>query len=138
MKTLQDVARAYKQAAGRAIYPGVPYSGYKTGSSRAFKTGNLLSSFVSSPKNAPAVIGKDIINGFQLVLEVAPDKASYGTYVHYGTSKMKARPFAEIATNDTNFQAMLDEYLSDKVGDFVEEYIGSMDSQWKSAGFQVS
>ena len=57
MKTLQDVAKAYKQAAGRAIYPGVPYSGYKTGSSRAFKTGNLLSSFVSSPKNAPNVIG---------------------------------------------------------------------------------
>jgi hypothetical protein len=116
----------------------VPYSGYKTGTSRAFKTGNLLSSFVTSPKNAPNVIGKDIINGFQLVLEVGPDKAPYGTYVHYGTSKMKARPFAELATNDVTFQAVLDEYLGDTRDMFVEEFMGSMDSKWKTAGFSVS
>lgn len=138
MKTLQDVAKAYKQAAGKAIYPGVAYSGYKTGTSKAFKTGNLLTSFVTSPNNTPNRIGRKTITGFELILEVGPDKAEYGKYVHYGTYKMQSRPFAELATNDTTFQATLDEYLSQEVGNFVEEYLGAMDSEWKTAGFEVS
>ncbi len=89
MKTLQDVAKSFKKAAGKAIYPGVSYSGYKTGTSKAFKTGNLLSKFVTSPQNAPNQIGRKTINGFELVLEIGPQGAEYGTYVHYGTSKMK-------------------------------------------------
>ena len=95
MKTLQDVAKSFKKAAGKAIYPGMPYSGYKTGTSKAFKTGNLLSKFVSSPLNAPNTIGKKIINGYQFILQVGPQGAEYGTYVHYGTSKMSKRPYAE-------------------------------------------
>ena len=139
MKTLQDVAKAYKQAAGKAIYPGVSYSGYKnTGTSKAFKTGKLLTSFVTSPNNTPNRIGRKTITGFELILEIGPDKAQYGTYVHYGTYKMQSRPFGELATNDTTFQAVLDEYLSQEVDDFVEEYLGTMDSKWKTAGFEVS
>ena len=59
MKTLQDVAKSFRKAAGKAIYPGVPYSGYKTGTSKAFRTGNLLAKFVSSPNNAPNQIVRE-------------------------------------------------------------------------------
>ncbi len=41
MKTLKDVAKVFKDKALQAINPGVPYKGYKTGSSKAFKTGKL-------------------------------------------------------------------------------------------------
>ncbi len=139
MKTLQDVAKSFKKAAGKAIYPGVSYTGYpKTNSSKAFATGNLLSKFVSSPLNQPNQIARKTINGFELVLQIGPQGAEYGTYVHYGTSKMKARPFAEIGANDSSFQSALDEYMIEEAGDFTAEYMGSMDSKWKSAGFSVS
>ena len=138
MKTLEDVAKAYKKAAGKAIYPGVNYSGYKTGTSKAFKTGKLLSSFVTSPNNAPNRIGRKTITGFELVLEVGPDGAKYGKYVHYGTYKMQSRPFAELATKDKEFQIELGLYMQELAGDFVEDYLGAMDSAWESAGFEVS
>ena len=51
---------------------------------------------------------------------------------------MKARPFAELATNDATFQAVLDEYLGNTRDMFVEKFMGSMDSKWKTAGFSVS
>lgn len=138
MKTLEDVAKSFRKAAGKAIYPGVSYSGYKTGTSKAFKTGNLLSKFVSSPQNAPNQIARKTITGFELVLRIAPKGAEYGTYVHYGTSKMKSRPFAELATNDSDFEAVLDEHLGNEVDNFVQDYLGAIDLEWKTAGFEVS
>lgn len=138
MKTLQDVAKSFKKAAGKAIYPGVPYTGYKTGSSKAFRTGNLLSKFVSSPQNAPNQIGRKIINGYQFVLQVGPQGAEYGSYVHYGTRKMNKRPFAEIAANDKEFQIELGLFLQDTAGEFVQEELGAMDALFRTAGFEVS
>jgi hypothetical protein len=139
MKTLQDVAKSFKKAAGKAIYPGVPYSGYKkTGSSKAFKTGKLLSKFVTSPQNAPNQIGRKTINGFELVLEIGPMGAEYGTYVHYGTSKMDKRPYAELATQDSEFNNVLDEFLGDEIDEMVLEEIGAMDAMFRTAGFEVS
>jgi hypothetical protein len=141
MKTLQDVALSFKQAAGRAIYPGISSSLVKfrtAPNSRAFKTGNLLTKFVTSPLNTPNNIAKKTINGFELTIEVGPDGAEYGKYVHYGTSKMGARPFAEMATQDDRFKAELDEFLGDEVDKVVQEFLGPMDSQWKDAGFSVS
>jgi hypothetical protein len=138
MKTLQDVAKSFRKAAGKAIYPGVPYSGYETGTSKAFKTGNLLSKFVSSPNNAPNQIGRKTITGFELVLEIGPRGAEYGTYVHYGTYKMNKRPFAEIAFDSPEFQIELGLYLQELAGDFVEEELGAMDSLFRTAGFEIS
>ena len=138
MKTLSDVAKAYKKAAGKAIYPGVPYSGYKTGTSKAFKTGNLLSKFVSSPLNAPNQIGRKTITGFELVLQIGPQGAEYGTYVHYGTSKMKSRPFASIGADDKEFNDVLDEFLEGQVDEMVLDELGAMDSQFRTAGFEIS
>ena len=136
--TLQDVAKQFRKSAGQAIYPGIPYSGYKTRSSKAFKTGNLLSKFVSSPNNQPNQIGRKTINGFELVLEVGPQGAEYGTYVHYGTSKMKKRPYAELATEDKRFNDVLDEFLGEEVDEMVLEEIGAMDALFRTAGFSVS
>lgn len=141
MKTLEDVAKSFKKSAGKAIYPGVKSSLVKFRGkdfSKAFKTGNLLTKFVQDPMNNSKSIGRKTINGFQLVLQVSPTGADYGKYVHYGTEKMGERPFAEIATQDPNFQTDLGLYLQDLAGDFVDEYMGTMDSKWKSAGFQVS
>ena len=138
MKTLQDVAKAFKQAAGRAIYPGVSYSGYKGNTSKAFKTGNLLTSFVTDPFNQPNQIGQKTQTGFQLVLQVGPGKAPYGTYVHYGTYKMKSRPFAELATDDRNFQSVLNEFLGETIDEEILERMCTMDSEWEQAGFTIT
>lgn len=142
MKTLSDVAKAYKKAAGKAIYPGSTYTSYKTGTSKAFKTGNLLSKFVTSPSNVPNSIGREnkLTKGikYTFVLDVAPTGAEYGQYVHYGTSKMGKRPFAEIGAESAEFQNALEEFLKDKVDDIATEYLDAIDTQFKKAGFTVS
>jgi len=142
MKTLSDVAKVYKKAAGKAIYPGSTYTSYKTGTSKAFKTGNLLSKFVTSPSNVPNSIGREnkLTKGikYTFVLDVAPRGAEYGQYVHYGTSKMGKRPFAEIGAESDEFQNALEEFLKDKVDDIATEYLDAIDTQFKKAGFTVS
>lgn len=140
MKTLQDVAKSYKKAAGKAIYPGVSYSGYKTGTSKAFATGNLLSKFVTSPRNQPNTIGREnkATGEYTFVLDIAPFGAEYGKYVHYGTSKMKERPFGELATKDNAFKQTLEEFIETKADEVVGEYVGQMDSNFEKAGFTVS
>ena len=142
MKTLQDVAKAYKKAAGKAIYPGSTYTSYKTGTSKAFKTGNLLSKFVTSPSNVPNSIGREnkLTEGtkYTFVLDIAPTGAEYGQYVHYGTSKMGKRPFAELGAESDEFQNALDEFLKDKVDVIATEYLDAIDTQFKKAGFTIS
>ena len=140
MKTLQDVAKSYKKAAGKAIYPGVSYSGYKTGTSKAFATGNLLSKFVTSPRNQPSIIGREnkATGTYTFILDIAPFGAEYGKYVHYGTSKMKERPFGELATEDNAFKQTLEEFISTQVGEVAAGYVDQMDSNFEKAGFTVS
>ena len=145
MKTLQDVAKAFKQAAGKSIYPGVDSSLAKFRGNRtiktykqstAFSTGNLLRNFVT--QNNPATIGRKTIEGFELVLNIAPNGAEYGQYVHYGTSKMGARPFAEIGADDKGFNDILDEFLDEQVDEMIASEVDQMDSQFKKAGFTIS
>lgn len=143
--TLQDLAAGYKSLVGRAIYPGIPYKSSPTArfkSSKAFKTGKLLRSFVTDPSNNPNRIGRKVINGYELVLNIAPKDAPYGSYVHFGTNKMEARPFAEIALEEpvlaTQFQKLLDEFISDKIDEQLEGEIKSIDEKFAKAGFSVS
>ena len=150
MKTLQDLAKQYRKSAAEAIYPGLPYSKYQRGpnsllpenpsgqGSRAFATGNLLTKFITSPQNALDNIIRPIVNGFEIVVDVAPKGAEYGTYVHFGTSKMLPRPFAQIGADDPKFQTELGLYMEDRAGDFVQEEVEQMDSMFKKAGFTVS
>ena len=145
MATIQDVAKVFRKEAGKAIYPGVPYSGYKTRSSRAFKTGNLLTKFISSPQNAINKIGSKIKGSYQFVIDIAPDGAEYGRWVHYGTrpkktkgTGMKARPFGEIAASSTNFKEALDELIMGDLDGVVEPLFDAMDNEFGKAGFKVS
>jgi hypothetical protein len=138
MKTLEDVAKKYKQTAAQAIYPGFPYPAYeKTKSSKAFKTGNLLSKFVSANADNTA-IGRRIVNGFEFILNISPDGAKYGQYVHNGTIKMEARPFAEIALEQPSFQKVLDEFIQEQVDNQVQLQLEKFNKDLERAGFRIS
>jgi len=85
MKELKDLAKGYRKLAAEAIYPGLPYSKYKRApksplpenpngqGSRAFSTGNLLTKFISSPQNAIDKIASKVGDGYQIVVQIAPD-----------------------------------------------------------------
>ena len=138
MKTLQDVAKQYKKSAAQAIYPGFPYPAYqKTRSSKAFKTGNLLTQFVRNNADDTA-IGRKIVNGYEFTLNVAPQGAEYGRFVHFGTTKMQARPFAQIGAEDKKFRDTLDEFLMGELDQMVMKELSGVSQQFKKAGFQIS
>lgn len=143
--TLVDLAAGYKSLVGRAIYPGIPYKSKTTGrftSSKAFKTGKLLRSFVTDADNNPKKIGRKTITGYELVVKVAPDGAPYGAYVHFGTSKMEARPFAEIALDESplkqQFDSMINEFVSEQIDEQLEGEFDKLSQNFIKAGFSVS
>lgn len=138
MVTIKDVAKTLTKTAGKALYPGVPYSGYKkTASSKAFDTGALLSSFVQ--KNRPETIVKKTSRGYRLIFDLSlPSPKNYGVYVHYGTYKMDARPFVELGTEDPAFELALNQYFGNETLKLVEDMLQPMDTQFKAAGFKVS
>lgn len=155
MKTLKDLSKQYRKSAAEAIYPGLPYPSYRRSpnsilpenpsgqGSRAFATGNLLTKFISSPTNVPKDIGRKIIDEkgrivYQLTLDIAPPGASYGFYVHDGTTKMLKRPFAEIAANEPKFVSALDEFMGDKSDEYVTSEVSQMDNMFNKAGFTIS
>lgn len=138
MKTLQDVAKVLRKEVGKALYPGVPYSGYKTRSSKAFKTGNLLTSFIKSPDNQFNRIGRKVVNGYEFVLNIAPQGAEYGEYVHNGTRKMQSRPYGEIGASSMEFRTELDLFMIDRVDEMMDGVFEQLDTDFKKAGFKVS
>ena len=150
MKTLNDVAKQYRKSVAKAIYPGVPYTQYKRSKnsklrpnppgqgSQAFDTGNLLTKFISDPQNALNRIASKIGGGYQLVVNIAPNGASYGRWVHNGTTRMKKRPYGELGANDADFKAVLDEFLADEVNDVVEGEMEILNEMFNKAGFKVT
>jgi hypothetical protein len=138
MKTLNDVAKAYKQAALQAINPGVPYKGYKTGSSRAYRTGNLFNQVNSSNNiNSMSKLGRDK-KSFTISFDIAPNGAIYGQYVHNGTSKMRKRPFGEIAANSKLVKEAVDDYMNKVVESELETEFEMLNKRFLQAGFRVS
>lgn len=150
MKTLQDLAKQYRKSASEAIYPGLPYSQYQRApksplppnppnqGSRAFSTGNLLTKFISSPQNAIESIASKIGNGYQIVVNVAPEGAEYGRWVHYGTRKMKARPFAEIAATEPKFLAVMDEFMQSESEKMIDGEMEKLDETFNKAGWKIT
>ena len=137
MKTLKDVAKAYKQAALQAINPGVPYKGYKTGSSRAYRTGNLFNQVASSNNiNSMTKLGKDR-KSFTISFDIAPNGAIYGQYVHNGTSKMRKRPYGEIAANSKLVKEAVDDYMNKVVESELETEFEMLEKRFLQAGFTV-
>jgi hypothetical protein len=164
MKTLKDLAKVYRKSAAEAIYPGLPWDNYepkkkrklKSGrvidnpnwikwnklpkgqKSRAFDEGNLLTKFITSPQNAIDNIASKIGNGYQIVVNVAPEGAEYGRWVHFGTTRMLKRPFAEIATNEPKFVNALNEFMEGESDKMVEGEIEQLDDMFNKAGFTVT
>jgi hypothetical protein len=137
-KSLKDVAKVYKDKALQAINPGVPYKNYKTGSSKAYKTGRLLSS-IASENRISNIFRKDK-NTEQIVFsfDIAPNGAPYGKYVHNGTYKMGKRPFAEIAAESPEFKFALDQYINTNVVQGkLDSFFNNINEQMEKAGVKV-
>ena len=132
MKTLKDVAKVYRDQALKAINPGVPYSGYKkTGSSKAYKTGRLYKE-VAGRNRIQTMVTEDKRGNitFKLNFQV-PD---YAQYVHFGTKKMKGRPFAQIAALSPEFIKAKDEAMNEKSAEVLDEIFADLDKIWAAGG----
>ena len=131
MKTLKDVAKIYKENALRAINPGLPYRKYKTGSSKAFKTGKLYKE-VASRNRIQTMVTEDKQGNitFRLNFQL-PD---YAKYVHYGTKNMKARPFGQIAALSPEFIKAKDEAMNTKSAEVLDDIFADLDKIWKAGG----
>jgi len=135
MKTLKDVAKIYKDKALTAINPGVPYNKYKTGSSKAYKTGKMYKD-VASRNRIQTMFQKDKKGKITFTFNFSqPD---YAKYVHDGTRYMKARPFAKLAAQSPEFIKAKDELVGEEaklVLDGIFEELGTM---WESGGDNLS
>lgn len=135
MKTLKDVAKVYKDQALKAINPGVPYKGYKTGSSKAYKTGKLFKE-VAGRNRIQTMITEDKRGNitFRLNFQL-PD---YAKYVHFGTKKMKGRPFAQLAAQSPEFIKIKDEVMNEKSAEVLDDIFADLDKIWKAGGDNLS
>ena len=135
MKTLKDVAKIYKDKALTAINPGVPYNKYKTGSSKAYKTGKMYKD-VASRNRIQTMFQKDKKGKITFTFNFSqPD---YAKYVHDGTRYMKARPFAKLAAESPEFIKAKDELVGEEaklVLDGIFEELGTM---WENGGDNLS
>lgn len=138
MKSLTDVAKAYKQAVLEAINPGVPYKGYKTGSSRAYDTGRLFNS-INSANNIQGMtkLGRDR-KSFTFSFNISPNGAPYGKFVHNGTYKMAKRPYGEIAAGSKTVKDAIDDYMNQVVENELEVEFEQLNEQFLRAGFKIS
>lgn len=137
-KSLKDVAKVYKDKALQAINPGVPYKSYKTGSSKAYKSGRLFSS-IASENRVGTMFRKDKnTDKITFTFNVAPRGADYGKYVNYGTYKMKKRPFAEIAAESPEFKLALDQYINTNVvAGKLDAFFANIDEEMEKVGVKV-
>lgn len=140
MKTLKDVAKVFKDKALQAINPGVPYKGYKTGSSKAFKTGKLYKE-IASQNRINTMFTEDKRGNIKFTFKLrVPD---YAKYVHYGTKKngktlMQARPFAQLAATSPEFIKVKDEVMNEKSAEVLDGIFEDLDKIWKAGGDNLS
>ncbi len=134
MAELIDIARTWKKKAAEAIYPGVdsPLAKFKGKrsiknfkQSTAFKTGNLLRQFVRKNSDAAILATKIVSSNFfryEMILDIAPDGAKYGEFVHNGTSKMGERPYALIGADNKDLKATINEFLDAQAAEQMQKY----------------
>lgn len=135
MKTLRDVAKVYKDKALQAINPGVPYKKYKTGSSKAYKTGKLYKD-IASRNRIQTMFTEDKRGNITFRLDFSVP--TYGKYVQYGTKYMDARPFAQIAATSPEFIKAKDEIMNAKTAELLDDIFSDLDKMWKSGGDNLS
>ena len=131
MKTLKDVAKIYKDKALQAINPGVPYNKYKTGSSKAYKTGKLFKE-VAGRNRIQTMVTEDSRGNITFRLNF--QLPNYAKYVHFGTKKMKGRPFAQIAAQSPEFIKAKDEAMNGKSAELLDDIFSDLDKIWKAGG----
>lgn len=138
MKTLKDVAKTYKTKALQAINPGVPYSSYKTGVSKAYKTGNLYNR-VAGANNPDTMFRYDKqTDKYTFTFVVSPNGAEYGKYVNDGTYKMGKRPFAQIAAESPEFALAVKQFVNENIiEDKMELIFDQFNKKAKKAGLIV-
>ena len=135
MKTLKDVAKIYKDKALTAINPGVPYNKYKTGSSKAYKTGKMYKD-VASRNRIQTMFQKDKKGKITFTFNFSqPD---YAKYVHDGTRYMEARPFAKIAAQSPEFIKAKDEMVGEEAKLVLDSIFEELGTMWESGGDNLS
>jgi len=135
MKTLKDVAKIYKDKALTAINPGVPYNKYKTGSSKAYKTGKMYKN-VASENRIQTMFQKDKKGKITFTFNFSqPD---YAKYVHDGTRYMKARPFAKLAAQSPEFIKAKDELVGEEAKLVLDSIFEELGTMWESGGDNLS
>ena len=135
MKTLKDVAKIYKDKALTAINPGVPYNKYKTGSSKAYKTGKMYKD-VASRNRIQTMFQKDKKGKITFTFNFSqPD---YAKYVHDGTRYMKARPFAQIAALSPEFIKAKDELVGEEAKLVLDSIFEELGTMWENGGDNLS
>ena len=135
MKTLKDVAKIYKDKALTAINPGVPYNKYKTGSSKAYKTGKMYKD-VASRNRIQTMFQKDKKGKITFTFNFSqPD---YAKYVHDGTRYMKARPFAKRAAESPEFIKAKDELDGEEAKLVLDSIFEELGTMWESGGDNLS
>lgn len=137
-KTLKDVAKIYKDKALQAINPGIPYKGYKkTGSSKAYKTGNLFNKIAANNQSQRMFAYDKQTDKYTLKFNVSPNGAEYGKYVNYGTRYMDKRPFAQLAAESPEFKLAINEFMNGKVNEKLAGMFDEMDKKAEDAGLTV-
>lgn len=135
MKTVKDVAKVFRKKAAEALYPGLPYRG---GSSKAFKTGNLLTKFITDPRNSFDNIPKQVGDGSYIFeLQIAPRGAYYGRWVHNGTRKMDPRPFGKIGAEQPEVEKVFEEFTQTYIDEFMDKKMETFSRNLLKAGFKM-
>ena len=131
MKTFKDIAGLYKT---------LVQTNLTSGPTRAYKTGNLYNRISSYNKSENMVVEEK--NGkskkYIITINIAPDGAVYGKYVHDGTYKMMARPFAELAASDPQMKKAVDELVNQEVQLTLDVVNKQMNEKFRKAGFKVT
>lgn len=133
IKTLQEVAGIYKTETVKAI---------QQGPTRAFKTGNLYRS-VAGSNTAQSIIRKErgVRKGqekISFVMNISPQGAPYGEFVHNGTYKMEARPYAKVAAASPLLKKSIDEFMAGKSAETLDIFFAGLDKKWNNAGPEFS
>lgn len=129
IKTLQEIAGIYKTETIKAI---------QQGPTRAVKTGNLYRS-VAGSNTAQSIIKRE--RGSRkgeektsFVMNISPAGAPYGKFVHNGTYKMKARPYAKVGAASPLLQKAINEFMNGKTQETLDTFFTEFGKKWEKAG----
>lgn len=139
LPSLEKIAEGYKQQALTYVYKG--YAGWKKA---PYKTGNLFRQVddYNAVRNMATYRPSRHKTKYELPsitvsLNYSPPAADYGRYVHDGTYKMEARPFAKLAAEGPEFKKAVDEAILGKDG-ILNAYIKQVGNEFDGVLRRIS